>query len=229
MQNNPAIFEITTKTIHSRFLLKPSQKLNKLIIGTIAKAVKKYDVKLFMFVVLSNHMHMLIQPENVTQMSRFMGFIKSNIAKDAGRLHNFRQKIWGKRYASIEVLDDYKLQDRVKYLLAHGAKEDLVKTPGDWPGVNCVNALTKGEKLKGIWINRSQVHRHGKLKKIDDKDFDIEKYTTHHEIELSTLPILQGYSLEPKILVMLSVIFPGFFQPHFLSCLIFLVLIYIGL
>lgn len=198
MQNNPAIFEITTKTIQSRFLLKPSKKLNELIIGTVAKAIERYDVKLFMFVVLSNHMHMLIQPTNTNTMARFMSFVNANIAKDAGRLHNFRQKIWGRRYASIEILDDFKLQERIKYLLAHGAKEDLVKKPSDWPGVNCVNALTKGKKLKGIWINRSQVHRHGKLKKIDDKDFDIEKYTTHHEIELSTLPILEDYSKQEQ-------------------------------
>jgi len=198
MQQNPAIIEITTKTIHGRFLLKPSNELNQLIKGTIAKAVDKYDVKLFMFVVLSNHMHMIIQPKDTTSMARFMSFIKANIAKDAGRLHNFRQKLWGRRYTSIEILDDYKLQDRVKYLLAHGAKEDLVKTPADWPGVNCVNALTKGEKLKGIWINRSQIHRHGKLKKIDDKDFEIEKYITHHEIHLSTLPTLEGYSKEEQ-------------------------------
>ena len=48
-------FFVTSKCIHSRFLLRPSQHSNQLIIGVIAKGVSKFYIKLHALCVMSNH------------------------------------------------------------------------------------------------------------------------------------------------------------------------------
>lgn len=46
--------------------------------------------------------------------------------------------------------------ERLRYVLSHGCKEDLVARSGDGPGVHCVEALTLGIPLTGYWFDRTQ-------------------------------------------------------------------------
>ena len=54
------VFEVTTRTMQSRLLLKPSPELNSIILGIIGKALSMYNVQMYLFVFLSNHYHMLL-------------------------------------------------------------------------------------------------------------------------------------------------------------------------
>ena len=55
------------------------------------------------FVVLSNHYHLLLRPRGAAQLAAFMSHFNGNLAKEAGRLHSWRQKFWGRRYRAIPV------------------------------------------------------------------------------------------------------------------------------
>jgi hypothetical protein len=45
-------------------------------------------------------------------MKRFMNFVNSNIAKEAGRLHGLKEKIWGRRYRLVPVTDEPEARPR---------------------------------------------------------------------------------------------------------------------
>ena len=103
----------------------------------------------------STHAHFLLSPSSAGQIAKFMQFVNANVAKEAGRLHLWRERLWSRRYRSIVVADERAAHARLRYILAHGAKEGLVWTPGAWPGPNCIAALTVGEMLRGTWFDRS--------------------------------------------------------------------------
>jgi len=187
------LFEVTSRTMQGRFLLRPSRQLNELILGIIGRAMRKYPVRLYLFVVLSNHMHLIVSAPNTKTLADFMCYIKGNIAKEAGRLHRWREKFWGRRYAAIAILDDDSLMARVNYLLANGCKEGLVARPGDWPGVHCVDALTKGRPLVGRWVDRTLQYEAGR-----DEGKDLNKFSTLYEVPLSTLPCFEGWSTKEQ-------------------------------
>jgi len=75
------------------------------------------------FVVLSNHTHFLLPPSGADQLAKFMQFVNANIAKEAGRLHKWRDRLWSRRYRSIVIADDQAALARLRYLFSHGAKE----------------------------------------------------------------------------------------------------------
>ena len=52
-----SVFFVTGRCIHSRFLLRPSQRVNALIVGVLARALERFDVTLFGMCFLSNHYH----------------------------------------------------------------------------------------------------------------------------------------------------------------------------
>ena len=78
---------VTARCIHSRFLLRPSPKVNKLVIGVLARAVKRVEIKLNGMCFLSNHYHLLLSSHDAANLAAFMQYVGSNIAGEIGRVH----------------------------------------------------------------------------------------------------------------------------------------------
>ena len=106
---------VTFRTIQGRFLLRPSMAVNLIIGGVLAHAMKRFHIKLFNFVFLSNHGHLLLQaPEGM--LPPFMQFLLSNVARKLGSLHDWHDKLWARRYSSEPVLDDDAVNGRMIYI-----------------------------------------------------------------------------------------------------------------
>jgi len=195
MPDESTIFEITSRTIQARFLLKPSKEVNEIILGIIGRAQTLYpDVHLYCFVFLSNHFEIIGSAPEFDVISAFICYLKSNIARELGATYDWKEKFWGRRFRAISVLDEPALLGRVRYVLEHGCKENLVDRPGDWPGVQCVAALTEGAPLIGYWYDRTAAYQAGrKGQEVDPHDF-VEKY----EVQLTPLPIWAEASEETR-------------------------------
>jgi REP element-mobilizing transposase RayT len=177
------VFEVTCRTLQARFLLKPSPELNALILGIIGRALSLYNVRIYLFVVVSNHIHFLLSAPDVSELSSFMNHINGNIAREAGRFYSWHEKFWGRRFSAIPVLDDESLLERARYILSHGCKEGLVACPAEWPGINCVQSLTSGKPLSGRWHSRTKEFASSKRGDDDESEFIIP-----YEIPLDPLP-----------------------------------------
>ena len=114
-----------------------------------------------------------------------MRYVNSKIAREVGRLHAWKEKIWGRRYTDIVVSHEPEAQaGRLRYLLEQGCKEGLVASPRHWPGATSTQSLMRGEELKGIWVDRTeQFKAHERNQPNPDALF-----TTRHRLKLSPLP-----------------------------------------
>ena len=147
--------EITSRTIQSRFLLKPSQLVTLILLGVLGRAAKMYDIQLHAFVFLSNHFHLLLTIPDVGSLALFMNYLKTNISKECGKIYDWKGTLWDRRYTAIPILDDAALVERLDYILEQGCKENLVDDPRKWPGASSVNALINGTTPKGLWFDRT--------------------------------------------------------------------------
>jgi hypothetical protein len=188
------LVEITTRTIHGRLLLRPSAELNEVLLGVIGKAQDLYKMEIVSFVVPSNHIHFLLLPDSAWQLARFMQFVNANIAKDVARLHDWPDRVWSRRYRAIPVVDEEAAHARIRYILAHGAKEGLVASAGSWPGPNCIAALTRGEILRGTWHDRTAEYK----AKAAGKEIQPGEFTTTYDIKLTPLPCLQHLNADQR-------------------------------
>lgn len=137
-------------------LLRPSSDLTEITLGILGRAQRYFPVRVHAFIFLSNHYHLLVSPSDAQQLSHFMGFVNSNLAREAGRLHDWREKFWGRRYQAIVVSDEAAAQvGRLRYLLSQGSKEGLVAKPSEWPGCTSLPGLLGDMELEGTWFDRS--------------------------------------------------------------------------
>jgi len=138
-------------------------------------------------VFMSTHAHLLLSPSSAGQLALFMQFVNANVAKEAGRLHSWRDRLWSRRYRSIVVIDDTAAHARLRYILGHGAKECLLASPATWSGPNCVAALTKGELLRGTWFDRSKEFL---ARQRGETVFPLQ-FATTFDVNLTPLPCLR--------------------------------------
>ncbi len=184
-----ALVEITVRTQHGRYLLRPSAKLRDRVVGILARAQSMTGMRVCGFVYLSNHAHLLLHPTDVRQMARFMAYVNSNVAREAGRLHAWRERFWGRRYSDVVVSEEPEDQEhRLRYLLAQGVKERLVASPRHWPGATSTPALLSGDPLEGEWVDRSEQYRTGRRGEPSPSRLFLSK----HRLELSPIPCWAG-------------------------------------
>jgi REP element-mobilizing transposase RayT len=179
-----ALVEVTTRTVHGRFLLRPSPEVNDLILGILGRAQSLLPVRVHAFVVLSNHWHALLSVDDAAQLAGFMSFVNGNIAREIGRLHDWRHRFWARRYRAIVVADETAAVARLRYILQNGCQEGLVDRPVDWPGLSCVRALTAGDELRGTWYDRTaEFNARRRGERVAPGQF-----ATEYQVHLSPLP-----------------------------------------
>lgn len=182
-----ALVEVTCRTGQGRLLLRPGVCFNELALGALGRSQARYGMRLHAFVVLSGHLHLLLSPESPQQLAAFMQHFLTNLAKEAGREHQWKGKIFERRYQAIVVADEEEAQaKRLLYILRHGVKEHLVSRSQDWPGPHSVTALLEGAPLTGLWISRTLERR--LEEQHAGKPFDRRLCESIETITLSPLP-----------------------------------------
>ena len=151
-----ALVEVTCRTIQGRLLLRPSQQLNDLVLGVLGRAQSRHPVEIVAFSFLSSHYHLLLRVREAHELALFMTYFNGNLAREVGILTGWRSKVWAGRYHAILISDEEAAKvDRMTYILANGAKENLVSRVEDWPGAHSAHALLTGEPVEGIWHDRT--------------------------------------------------------------------------
>jgi REP element-mobilizing transposase RayT len=190
-----ALVEVTCRALQSRFLLRPGPTLDPILLGALARAQRRYAVRIIAFFFASNHLHLLLEVDDARRLAMLMNYFTSKIAREIGRLTGWREKIFGRRYQAIQISDEPEAQiARLRYVLSHGCKENLVERLREWPGVHCVEALTEGKVLEGWWFDRTQEY----LARRRGESFGTYQYATRETFELAPLPCWKHLSPEKR-------------------------------
>lgn len=151
---------VTARCTQGYSLLRPSEEENALIAGCLARALELHrdEVRLHHYVIMSNHLHLILSSERAASKSRFMCHLSSNLARELCRVHQWRDHVWEGRYHSHELLDEESLVDAYLYLFKNSVKEGLVAHPRDWPGHHGWAQLCAGVGVEGAWVDRTGWH-----------------------------------------------------------------------
>jgi hypothetical protein len=165
--------------------MRPSNELNEIVLGILGRAQELYGAQISGYAFLSNHYHILLIVDSAKELADFMTYFNSNLAREAGRLVQWREKFWARRYRAIVISGEEGAQrERLKYVLSHGAKEGLVSDAREWPGVHAIRPLLTGEPVVGTWFDRTQEDAARRRR----ESFERLRYATHPNVQLSPLP-----------------------------------------
>ncbi|MFT3839205.1 MAG: hypothetical protein QM723_19645 [Myxococcaceae bacterium] len=163
--------------------------MNEVIGGVLARATKTANVQLCGFVAASSHVHLLCRARD-GELSKFMRFFLGNVSKKVGRLVGWSGNLWDRRFSAIPVLDDISLRRSLKYIVAHGVKEGLVRRVEEWPGLSCVPQLLGEPKRTFRFYEWAKRWKSGKLVSGGNRRWS-PSWATDEELELHPIPLWQ--------------------------------------
>jgi len=175
---------VTMRCLQARHLLRPGDRARDLVVGVLERAAELTGCRLHGACVLSNHLHLVVSSETASHLADYMQYVAGNVARELGRLHRWPGKFWHRRYHASVCLDDAAQAERLGYLLANGPKEGLVRHARYWPGLHTYGATCLGEKIRGIWIDRTaqgEARRRG-------QDSAERHFTKRYTLTLHKLP-----------------------------------------
>lgn len=185
--------DVTLRTGDARFLFAPGVEFNAQAIGQLALVNQRYAVDIGCVHIASNHLHLLVRTPDVNTLSAFLRDLDSGLARLARRLHGGEGHVFARRATVIPVLDSDALARRYRYYFDQATKDDLTTRPRDWPGVHCVNALCRGEPLRGKRVDRARLRSLGRTASRSISEVDCTHWL---ELKLTPPPFLEGLSIE---------------------------------
>lgn len=127
---------VTMRVLGGECRLKPTDAFNERVGALLAVLQDKHGMEIAQYVFMSNHFHLLLIVKHVTQLAGFMCEFNSKLVQISRSVHGGQPGIfWESRYHSVELCTAWEVEDKFRYVCAHGVKELLVDTPTDWPGL----------------------------------------------------------------------------------------------
>ncbi|MDD2942363.1 MAG: transposase, partial [bacterium] len=100
--------------------------MKRIIKGYLAAAQSRHPVTICHYIVMANHIHMLVMIKNPEDLSRFVLYFKRESAHAINTLLGRRNRtVWAERYDSPVLLDAGKVIERIVYFYANPAQAGL--------------------------------------------------------------------------------------------------------
>lgn len=121
----------------------------KLILRSIlARAAALYPVTIGDFIVMGNHIHMMVLVEDPTIVDQFTRYFKTESAIAINLLLGRRKHtVWEEGYDSPVILDLRALRDKIAYIYSNPQKASLVNTIEEYPNLSSFEAFKAGRKV----------------------------------------------------------------------------------
>jgi putative transposase len=123
-------------------------RARNLAVKTLEEVRLRYEFALVGYVIMPQHVHLLISESGRVSPARVMQIFKQRLSRRMRERKRSRKgqltlvfpegsgtlrRFWQRRYYDFNVYSHTKLREKLHYMHANPVKEKLVGHPGDWP------------------------------------------------------------------------------------------------
>jgi putative transposase len=141
-----AFYHVTSRTNDKNKVFE-SKLGKKIMLMVLSEAKEKYRFRLSNFCVMPNHIHLLIQPREGTDLSMIMRWIKTRSAKSWNFIHGSKNHVWGERYFARAIKDPEDYETVMRYIDYNPVEAGLALAPSEW---KASGAYYKTQNLPGL-------------------------------------------------------------------------------
>jgi len=126
---------LTRRCSERRFFLRPSPKVNAILLYCLALAARRFGVLIHAFCFLSNHVHLVATDER-GELPLFMHLFDQLSARALNCLFGRFEALWAPgTYSAVALADADAVLEKIAYTLANPVAAGLVRRGADWPGL----------------------------------------------------------------------------------------------
>ena len=178
---------VTIRTSEARLFLTPDEELNQIVGGVLAKYREKFEIELFAYVVLGNHIHLLLRAPKGNAW-----LFGQNVFREVAKRVNWKLGrsgfFWGRRYDEQITVEDSDALAALLYVATNPVKHGLVQDSRDWPGLCCHQHLLDEKPRVYKFTDYTAYKKAKKLAKATGKKVRIADFQTPYKLLLTPLP-----------------------------------------
>jgi putative transposase len=130
---NPSrIFFATMKTSMDRRLLQSERNAN-LLIDVLRSLVAEHRFKMHDFVVMPDHLHLLIEVRDEMTIEKAMQFVKSRISHRLSHEFGYKGEAWQRGFTEVQVMNKQNFEAHRAYIAENPVKAGLAASREEYP------------------------------------------------------------------------------------------------
>ncbi|QNO15774.1 transposase [Alkalicella caledoniensis] len=119
-----AVYFVTTTT-HNRTPIFNDEETCNMLIEVILQKKESLDFDVYGFVIMPDHVHVMIQPQGTKNLSEIIGQIKGLFSKQYKERKNTTQQIWQKRFYDYGIRNLKSAKQSLDYIHKNPLEEGL--------------------------------------------------------------------------------------------------------
>ncbi|SRR5713226_3114054 len=123
---------VTTNCWQGRSVFQVTENA-EILIDTLFHYRDRKAYALHEFVVMPDHLHLLLTPSPTTSLEKAMQFIKGGSSHQIRKARNQKTEIWQVGFHDWTIRDRSDWQAKVEYIHDNPVRAKLVEKPQDWP------------------------------------------------------------------------------------------------
>lgn len=173
-----SFFHVITQGINKSYIFEKAEDI-KYYIKIMYHLTKEQKIKIIGYCIMNNHAHMLIETEEIEELSKYMQRLNTKYGKYYNKKYNRVGYVFRDRYRAEGIYTEEYLYNCLKYIYNNPVKAGICKKAEDYPYSN-YKKIDKELNENYAFID------------VDDNDKDIgeeiiEKFLKENEMELIDL------------------------------------------
>ena len=130
-----SFFHVMTQGINKSYIFEEEKEI-KYYINTMNSIKEKYNVKIIAYCIMNNHAHMLLNVEDIQDLSKFMHYLNTQYARYYNKKNNRVGYVFRDRFKSQGIYSEKQIYNCISYIFYNPVKAGICKTPEEYPYSN---------------------------------------------------------------------------------------------
>jgi len=139
-------FFATTRVYSGRRLFQSERNAN-LMIEVLRSCVEQHELHLLDFVVMPDHVHLLMTLDDQMTIEKAMQLIKGRFSYHLKKDLGYLGEVWQRGFSEVSVYDESSLKAHREYIAQNPVKAGLVNSSEEYP--YCFTSLAKKKARRG--------------------------------------------------------------------------------
>jgi putative transposase len=152
-----SIYHVSALVNYGLLRFKLSE-FRKLFTEFIKTAKNKFGFKLYNFVIMENHIHLVIQPTGTASLSKIMQWLLGNFSKAWNKAHGLKGHFWKAKFFSRLLDESTDIPKIFDYIFKNPVKADLVKKAEDWADGGLGHFIAKNDRILDVPLRYKAIY-----------------------------------------------------------------------
>lgn len=130
-----SFFHVITQGINKSYIFKRAEDI-KYYIKIMYQLTKEQEIKVIGYCIMSNHAHMLIETEEIKELSKYMQRLNTKYGKYYNKKYNRVGYVFRDRYRAQGIYTEKYLYNCLRYIYNNPVKAGICKNAEDYPYSN---------------------------------------------------------------------------------------------